>query len=127
MVQAEKEDEYITPHFKRSELSCRCGCGLMNMPQYMLDWIERVRNHYGFPMKITSACRCADHNKTEGGKIDSPHLYGLAIDVKIFSSTLRAKLLKVAYSNNVIGVGVSPGFIHLDMRAHVAGDRCWLY
>lgn len=125
-------DRLVTPHFKHSELACPC-CGKMNMPQHMLDFIERVRTSLNMKMKITSAVRCGMYNAKLGSKITSAHLQGLAIDVFCPSESYRFKLLAAAFSMGVLGVGIydnpkdlSKKFVHLDLLNRVAGPQTWV-
>lgn len=125
-------DRLVTPHFKLSELCCPC-CRKMNMPQTMLDFIERVRTGLGLKMKLNSACRCGMHNAKVGGKITSAHLQGLAIDVFCPSEVYRFKLLSVAFAMGAQGVGIyenakdpSKKFVHLDLMNRIAGPQTWV-
>lgn len=116
------DDVYMTKNFKLSELECPC-CALFNMPEWMLGKIQRVRDDYGFPMKINSACRCVVKNKEVDGARNSRHLQGIAIDVKVIQGTLRKKLMRVAIDHGVMGIGIYKTFLHLDWGGV---DTCWV-
>ena len=72
-----------TTDFKPEEFRCTCGhcCGY---PSYMkkveLQHIQKIRNHYKKPMKITSALRCSYENSRVGGVKNSGHTRGYAVD-----------------------------------------------
>lgn len=116
----------ITPHFKKAELACPC-CGKFNMPKEMLDFIERVRNNYGRPMKINSAVRCPMHNAKVKGKPSSAHLLGLAIDVHCVDARFRKELIVAATLAGVKGLGLAKTFLHLDLMVRPEGEPAFFY
>lgn len=71
----------LTEHFSRSELECRCGCGLFNAKGRLLSTLEAIRRAVGKSVHIESGCRCAEKNADVGGKPDSGHLTGEAADI----------------------------------------------
>src|SRR6478736_3199445 len=103
-----------TPHFLVDELACRC-CGLFTMPAQMLVFLEDVREEYGRAMVINSAQRCKAHNAKVGGKPNSAHVLGLAVDVKIGDGYERNRLIRAAIKHGVEGIGVYASFIHIDI------------
>lgn len=115
----------ITPHFKLSELACTC-CGKFNMTEEMLSFIERVRNNYSRQMHINSGVRCGMHNAKVGGKPNSAHLLGLAIDVSCHDSHLRFLLAKAAFEAGVKGLEIRPTWVHMDIMPRGVGDALFL-
>lgn len=76
----------FTSNFKAEEFKCECGgrhcCGY---PTYMkavqLVHIQKIRDYYGKPMKVTCGMRCKGYNKELNGSVaNSGHLKGLATD-----------------------------------------------
>lgn len=67
-------------HFKKSEFTCKCGCGLNNIQLEVVKIADEVREHFGSPAIVTSGTRCEKHNKEVGGVANSRHLLGKAID-----------------------------------------------
>ena len=67
-------------YFKKSEFSCKDGCGLNNINIGLVKVLEKIRKHFNRPVIITSGCRCYKHNKLVGGVSNSRHLYGKAAD-----------------------------------------------
>ena len=53
------------------------------MDKNFLQKLDRARDVAGVPFIITSAYRCEQHNKNVGGKPNSAHLRGYAVDIKI--------------------------------------------
>lgn len=82
-----------TSHFSEAELACPC-CGLNLVTPEMLEQAETIRALNGSkPMIVSSATRCARHNKEVGGVSNSLHLYGCAMDVHI-SGVAASTLVK---------------------------------
>lgn len=57
-------------HFKESEFTCNCGCGLNNINDVVVQMLDTARELAQVPFKINSACRCEKHNKMVGGVTD---------------------------------------------------------
>jgi zinc D-Ala-D-Ala carboxypeptidase len=68
-------------HFARTDLSCRCSCGIADMREEVIDALEGTRLEANRPMTPTSGIRCAAWNARKGGVADSPHKLGLAVDL----------------------------------------------
>ncbi len=73
----------VTKNFSPEEFKCTCG-HCTGYPSYMkqveLKHIQKIRNHYGKAMKITSGLRCSYENKRVGGVRNSGHTRGYAVD-----------------------------------------------
>lgn len=75
--------EKCTKNFKPEEFKCTCGscCGYPTfMKQAELKHLQRIRNHFKVPMKVTSGLRCKYGNAKAGGSETSGHLKGKACD-----------------------------------------------
>lgn len=96
----------FTKNFKPEEFRCECGGKYCTgYPSWMkkveLQNLQKIRNKYGKPMKITSGLRCKKANSLSPGSIPtSKHLTGYAADFRIpgITDTLagRKKLIKYA-------------------------------
>lgn len=117
----------VTANFTREEFVCKDGCGLYNMAELVLFRLQQARNLAGIPFKISSGSRCAKHNRACGGKTDSAHLDGLAVDVVAITSTTRAKVLMALLEAGFQRVGVAQGFIHADLDLTKPYPCVWLY
>ena len=125
----------MTPHFKTSELSCRCGCGRLPNTEFMAK-IERLRMRCGFPMPVSSAFRCPDYNaKVSSTGYAGPHTTGQAIDLAV-SGKHALELVRMALDSGFTGVGVKQHgpyekrFIHLDTLPERHGQprpHIWSY
>ena len=123
----------MTPHFSKAELACKCGCGMLPAQDFM-DKIEALRRSLGFPLKVTSAARCPDHNaKMSGTGRTGPHTTGRAIDLAV-SHSQAYMLVSSAMSAGFTGIGVQQKgggrFIHLDDLPNAPGQprpTVWSY
>lgn len=70
----------ITENFRRKEFACKCGCGFDDIDIRIVNRLQVVRDILGIPIKVLSGCRCKKHNADIGGKPESCHLKGEAID-----------------------------------------------
>lgn len=107
----------MTPHFRKEELACKCGCGMLPELDFMQK-VEALRVSVGFPMAVTSAARCPDHNaKVSGTGRAGPHTTGRAIDLAV-SRKEAYMVLATALRMGFTGIGVAQKgasrFIHLD-------------
>lgn len=110
-------------HFKKTEFTCKCGCGFNNIDLKLVKVLEEIRNHFGQPCTVTSGCRCATHNARVGGVQGSRHVVGKAADIYVkgvSASTLLAYTkslvaqgkLRYTYTNNSNMNGV----VHVDVN-----------
>lgn len=118
--------EQLTPNFKRAEFACQCGCGFDDIDYNLVTKLQQVRDEIGNPLKITSGCRCSEHNETEGGNPFSSHVTGFAADISCTHSNKRMTLLAVL-SKTFRRVGVASSFIHVDIDPTKDQDVLWTY
>ena len=115
----------IPEFFTDSELSCKCGCGLI-APTKSVYKLYAVRLLWGKPMIINSAIRCPIHNKRVGGTTGSTHLPpkdraghssdwgGCAFDIRTNNYREQRQIESIAVSCGFTGIGEGNGFIHID-------------
>lgn len=89
-------------HFKQSEFTCKCGCGMNNIDLGLVKILDEIREHYNKPIIITSGCRCSTHNKAVGGVQGSRHVLGKAADFYVQGVSI-AELLK--YTQSLVNQG----------------------
>lgn len=70
-------------YFKKSEFTCKCGCGLNNISLKIVKIADDVREHFNHRAIVTSGSRCRTHNQDVGGVSNSKHLIGHAIDMYV--------------------------------------------
>lgn len=114
----------LSENFNSFEFDCKCSNPLCVFTLYSLDMInllERMRFLNGNrPLVINSAFRCASHNKSEGGKPNSQHLVGLAVDVRCPAYLDFNDFKKLVYKIPFKFILPYPDeiipFIHVDLR-----------
>ena len=108
-------------HFKRTEFACKCGkyCNgyPTEMKQIVVEVADRIREHFGKPVIVSSGVRCTKHNKNVGGVSNSRHLYGKAMDIcvqGVSSLTLLAYIKQqpeIAYT-----YAIDSNYCHMDIK-----------
>lgn len=120
---------YMTPHFKRSEFACKCGCGADHVEPLLVQHCETIRQAAGMAVRINSGTRCEKHNikvggvpKNKDGTGGSFHLYGKAADLScVMGARKLYELIQALYA-----AGKLPGleyciwykkknFVHIDI------------
>ena len=69
-----------------------------NMDVDFLAKLDEAREYAGIPFVINSAYRSPEHNARIGGKPNSSHLRGLAVDIKATNSMTRYRGLRSSYT-----------------------------
>jgi uncharacterized protein YcbK (DUF882 family) len=87
----------------------------------LLQILEDVREHFDSSVKITSGCRCAEHNKRVGGAPDSEHTRGIAADIVVDGVPAWEvhAYLSMKYPGRY-GIGKYQGWTHIDVRLRAA-------
>lgn len=103
-------------HFDKAEFACRCGCEADEMNEKLIRTAEKMRNHFGVPVCVTSGRRCANHNARVGGVVNSRHLLGKAMDFRVDGKTSAEvlnyvqKLSEIRYAYAIDG-----NHVHMDV------------
>lgn len=126
------ESKQLSKHFNSKEFECPCSvCDIQKISSKLLEKLEIVRETYGRAIRITSGYRCLDHNKAVGGKENSSHMDGIAVDItpQLLNVDELDALYEVCYNVfDNIGDGRSKHFIHVDDRdPKPTGKRHWVY
>lgn len=116
----------LSKYFYESEFQCKCGeCKTVCIinPE-LVERLDRVRERYEMPIRVTSGCRCKEHNAKVGGSPTSRHLHGDAADITGKDLDLLYELVQEEFE--AIGDGREAGkFIHVDLRK--GRQRRWFY
>lgn len=112
----------LSKNFRVSELLCK-GAGCCTQGQIddkLVEILQNIRDHFGKPVHVSSAYRCAPWNSLVGGVANSYHCYGQAADIKV-EGIAPAEVAKYAESVGVLGIGLyetdTDGyFVHIDTR-----------
>lgn len=115
----------LSPNFRVREFACRDGSDPVFIDSALVDLLQRIRDHFGQPVTITSGYRTAEHNAKVGGSKSSQHLLGRAADIQVADTSVEDV---AAYAESLMpawgGVGRYPvktgrakGWVHVDTRA----------
>jgi len=113
-------------HFKKSEFTCKCGCGETVISDELLQMLDDARKHAGVPFKITSGYRCPNHPESKKNPTSS-HIKGLAADIKCSDSKTRAILMDALTYVEFYRIGISKSFIHVDIDEDKVSPVIWVY
>lgn len=113
----------LSANFKVCEFDCngdRC-CSTTLIDEQLVSYLQQIRDHFGKPVYICSAYRCAVHNaQVPNAAKKSKHIEGMAADIQV-EGVKPAEVAKYAESIGVLGIGLyetdSDGyFVHIDTR-----------
>ena len=98
-----------------------------NMDVDFLAKLDEAREFAGIPFIINSAYRSPEHNAKIGGKPNSSHLRGLAVDIKATDSRTRFTVLNALISVGFNRIGIADTFIHVDLDCEKSDRVIWTY
>jgi hypothetical protein len=122
-----RENEKLSQHFWEWEFECPCGCGLLNVNPMFLAKLESLRMMVNLPLVVNSGCRCSDQNRQVGGKFNSAHLRGRAVDIATPHSNLRYRIIRSFEDAGFHRMGIGQNFIHLDDDPDLDQNVVWVY
>lgn len=112
----------ISKNFQYKEFDCHGSgcCSTTIIDEKLVEYIQRIRDHFGKPVTITSPYRCEVHNRRVGGATKSYHMQGKAADIVVQGVSSR-EVAKYAESIGILGIGLyetsADGyFTHIDTR-----------
>lgn len=112
----------LSTNFKVSEFAChgKGCCSTVLIDEKLVEYVQKIRDHFQKPVTINSGYRCTKHNKNVGGASGSRHVKGQAADI-VVQDVAPAEVAKYAESIGVKGIGLyetnADGyFVHIDTR-----------
>lgn len=81
----------------------------------LVGFLQRIRDHFGRPIIITSGYRPAAYNKSVNGATSSLHIEGRAADIRIDGISPKV-LAAYCKSIGIKGIGTYADFVHIDTR-----------
>jgi len=100
---------------------------LDKMDKTFLLKLDEARERAGIPFVINSAYRSPEHNAKIGGKPNSSHLRGLAVDISVTNSRQRFIVLNALLEVGFTRIGIADTFIHVDLDNGKSKDVIWTY
>ncbi len=116
----------LTEHFHSYEFRCGlgrgCSCTTALIDEKLAEYLEKIRNHFGVSVTITSGYRCPSYNRRVGGATGSYHSRGQAADI-VVSGVAPRTVAAYAESIGVLGIGLyetatDGHFVHIDTRTY---------
>lgn len=108
-------DKKLSANFKVKEFACKDGADKILIDTELVSMLQKIRDNFKKPVKITSAYRTDSHNKKVGGATNSYHKKGMASDIQI-SGIHPVLVAMYAEKINAGGIGVYSNFVHVDTR-----------
>lgn len=112
----------VSEHFVSTEFDCHGSgcCSQTVVNEKLIEYLEKIRNHFNAPITITSPYRCPTHNSRIGGAVGSRHSKGDAADIVVKGVAPR-DVAKYAESIGILGIGLyetsaDGHFVHIDTR-----------
>jgi hypothetical protein len=124
MVYTKGKPTKLSKNFNSTEFDCNgvgC-CSETTIDPKLIEYVQRIREHFGVPVKISSGYRCAKHNKAVGGSSGSYHKQGgKAADI-IVEGHAPLEVAQYCESIGILGIGLyesrdcGDDFVHIDTR-----------
>ena len=97
----------LSTNFKSTEFDCHGNgcCTQTQIDDKLIEYVQKIRDHFGKSVNVSSGYRCATHNKNIGGATGSRHSKGQAADIYI-SGVAPAEIAKYAESIGILGIGL---------------------
>ena len=114
----------LSKNFNSYEFRCGlgspCSCSTILIDDKLVEYLQKIRDHFGRSITITSAYRCPSYNKSIGSGTGSYHTKGQAADI-VVSGVAPREVAKYAESMGVKGIGLyetsaDGHFVHIDTR-----------
>lgn len=104
--------------FSRDNFACKC-CGKNNVDDKVVELCKQIEQSVGMPLTINSGYRCETHNRAVGGKPNSEHTKGKAVDITCASISKLTKVCETKWQELAIGgFGKYSTFCHVDIGSH---------
>lgn len=108
----------VRSNFLLKEFRCRDGSDKILLDSALVELLQKVRDHFGKAVSITSAYRTPSHNQSVNGATSSYHIKGQAADFTVTGISNR-EVAKYLQGIGARGIGLydyTGGFVHVDTR-----------
>lgn len=107
----------LSANFTVREFACGDGSDAVLVAPRLVMVLQSIRSHFGRAVAINSAYRTPAYNNQVHGAVQSQHCYGTAADITVSGVAVgRVAAYARALMPDWGGVGVYPGFTHIDVR-----------
>lgn len=113
-------------YFTVDEFNCQ-HTGNNRMEWAFMEKVDFLREACGFPFVITSGYRDPTHPIEAGKGKPGAHSRGVACDIRVSNGEQLRTLVWWALKMGFKGIGVSKGFVHVDMDYERTGEVMWTY
>jgi len=114
-------------YFTEEEFSCDgVNCWEM-MSAELLIKLDLARAIAETPFVITSSWRSIEANERAGGKANSAHLRGNAVDIACGGSSDRFRIVDALLTAGFRRIGISKSFVHCDTDELLPEPVIWTY
>ena len=109
-------------YFRKEEFACKCGGKYCNgypaeVDATLLTVADRVREHFGKAIHVSSGVRCKQHNANVGGVSGSRHQTGKAMDFRVIGCTARQVLVYVQQQPEIrYAYAIDGTYVHMDVN-----------
>lgn len=107
----------LSANFKSTEFDCHGSgcCSSTKVDEKLVEYLQKIRDHFGKSVNINSGYRCKTHNAAVGGASASNHMGGKAADIRI-SGVTPLEVAQYAEHIGMLGIGVYSWGVHVDTR-----------
>ena len=105
----------LSKNFRLDEFKCKCHkCDPILVDTVLVDWLQKIRDHFGKSVRVNSGYRCPAHNASPkvGGSPTSHHMKGMAADIRI-EGILPREVAQYAESIGIQRIGLYDNFVHI--------------
>jgi len=123
MVYTKGKPTKLSKNFSSTEFDCH-GVGCCSetiIDPKLVEYVQRIREHFDAPITINSGYRCAKHNKKIGGAPQSRHTKGGEAADIVVKGHMPEEVAKYCESIGILGIGLyntdkDGYFVHIDTR-----------
>ena len=112
----------LSNNFTSLEFDCHGNgcCSETIINPKLVEYVQKIRDHFGKPITVTSGYRCLVHNRSVGGATGSRHSKGDAADIVVQGVAPR-EVAQYAETIGIKGIGLyetsaDGHFTHIDTR-----------
>jgi uncharacterized protein YcbK (DUF882 family) len=123
-------DKNVSPNFKVSDFACRDNSEPVLINPFLVELLEKIRTHFGKPVKINSGYRTPAYNAglrkkgRKGVAQNSQHMYGNAADITISGVSPKEVFDFVnSFHQGGIGLYMKNNFTHVDVRNTIGMEK----